>query len=187
MGGWSRTRTAQTPIPRARIPQERNPRAVPSAPANSAARAETPILRSTYLGQAELSAAPAASLSFLPPSPSSSCWLPPGAPALASGGAAAQAGSPWGRTAARPRLRRRRSGEARASALAENGPRSAAGAVPGSGLEGAVSAPRLLPSPRRSARVPHPPQPQVHPAGEEVQGGTEGGARPGGASRAGEG
>lgn len=73
-----------------RIPQEHNARAVPSTAANSTARAETPILRSTYLGQAELLVPPVAFLSFLPPSPSSSGWLPPGALALASG----RSGSP---------------------------------------------------------------------------------------------
>lgn len=67
------------------IPLRCIPRAVPGTPANSTARAETPILHATYLAQTELSAPPVAFLSFLPPSPSSSCWLPSGALALASG------------------------------------------------------------------------------------------------------
>lgn len=48
-----------------------------TSPANSAAGAQPIILRSTYLGEAELFAFPVACLSFLPPSPSSSCWQKP--------------------------------------------------------------------------------------------------------------
>lgn len=163
------------------------PERLPSTPANSAARAETPILRSTYLGQAELSVPPVAFLSFLPPSPSSSCWWPPGALALASG----RSGSPgW------PSLR------------AHGCPPAASAAVVRGGVSVSVSRER---SPKRRWRSPQeragggsqrawasaesaalrtrpaPAPASGAPAGEEVQGGTEGGARPRGASRAGEG
>ena len=77
----------QTPTPRVPpIPQGSNPRVLSRTLANPPARARawTPILHSTYLGWAELSVSPVAFLSFLPPTPSSSCWPPPGALALAS-------------------------------------------------------------------------------------------------------
>lgn len=82
------------PFGASRTRQGRNPSAAPGTPANSTTPAETSLLRSTYHGWAELSAPPVAFLSFLPPSPSSSCWRPPGALALASGRCSRRAGYP---------------------------------------------------------------------------------------------
>lgn len=81
----------------------------------------TPLLPSTYLGQAELSVPPGAFLSFLPPSPSSSCWLPPGTPALASG----SSGSP-----SRLSLRAHRCPPAASAAAVRRGVSSSGGRCP---------------------------------------------------------
>lgn len=149
-----------------RIPQEHNARAVPSTAANSTARAETPILRSTYLGQAELSVPPVAFLSFLPPSPSSSGWLPPGALALASG----RSGSPGWQS-----LRAHGCPPAASAAAVRRGVSVSVSGERSLKLRGAVpQEPAGGGSQRASASAestalrmsPAPRQPQVHPAGE---------------------
>lgn len=101
--GWRRG------SPAGRRPRANTPRGgAPAAPGPAAPPTPQPPLgRSTYRGRAALGASPAASLSFLPPSPSSSCRPQPGAPAQASG-----VGSP-GRTAAGDGRARRASGPGR--------------------------------------------------------------------------
>lgn len=83
--GMSQVWTPQMPIPCASPLAGAQALHAPSTPANSATRTETPLLHSTYRGWSEPSSPPAAFLSFLPRSPSSSCWRPLGALALASG------------------------------------------------------------------------------------------------------
>lgn len=101
--GWRRG------SPAGRRPRANTPRGgAPAAPGPAAPPTPQPPLgRSTYRGRAALGASPAASLSFLPPSPSSSCRPQPGAPAQASG-----VGAP-GRTAAGAGPARRESGPGR--------------------------------------------------------------------------
>lgn len=162
------------------IPLRCIPRAVPGTPANSTARAETPILHATYLAQTELSAPPVAFLSFLPPSPSSSCWLPSGALALASGSSSSPG---W------------------LSLRAHGCPPAASAAVVGRGLSvGEEWSPkcracspsgagwrwqsvRLAPSVLCTS--PTPATASGAPGWREVQAGAEGGARPRGAAREG--
>lgn len=160
-----------------------HPQSVPGTPANSTARAEIPILHATYLAQAELSAPPVAFLSFLPPSPSSSCWLPSGALALASG------------SSSRPgwlSLRARGCPPAASAAVVGRGlsvgeewsPKCCACNLSGAGWRWQSVRLSLLCS-LRALHKSHARTASGAPGWREVQAGAEGGARPRGAAREG--
>lgn len=161
-GGWTLgpgSGQCECPFPAPRIPQGRNLRAAASTPANSAAQALN------LPGPGCAFGAPS-SFSLLPPTEPFILLLAaarhpgPGIreerqpPLAVPEGAPLPTRSSGGSGPARRGLQRRTVPEAPRALLLRGG------------LEVAVSAPLLPPSPRRPARVPHPRQPQVHPAGE---------------------